>query len=267
MVLARGWRRAREFLLHDGGISGWKRVPFLLRDQEDTVEGGPYQVLPDDVEYAINFTARIIGDVKLHGVEGVRRWYDLEATVNGRDLRFRVPAADFGAMSWVANELGADAVIQAGRDSAQKLRVGIQFLSSPVPQRDIYATTGWRRVAGEDVYLHAGGAIGAKGQIADVSVQLPEAAARFALPAPLEGAALRSAVRSCLALFRLGAPSVCIPLFGATWRAPLGASPLTVYLSAPHALAVADRRHVFGDFNPEGDNVHHNHDPTGHSPA
>ena len=233
MLTARGWRRAREFLLHDGGISGWKRVPFLLRDHEDTVEGGPYQVLPDDVEYAINFSARITADVKLHGPEGVRRWYDLDAAVSGVRSRFRVPASDFNSMAWVANELGSEAIIQAGRDTVQKLRVGIQFLSMPVPRRDIYAMTGWRKIDGEEVYLHAGGAIGAKGSTADVSVQLPgDAAARFTFPAPPAGAELKAAVRACLALFRVGAPQVAIPLFGAVWRAALGPSPLTIYLSA-----------------------------------
>lgn len=233
MLTARGWKRAREFLLHDGGISGWKRVPFLLRDHEDTVEGGPYQVLPDDVEYAINFSARITADVKLHGPEGVRRWYDLDAAVSGVRSRFRVPASDFNSMAWVANELGSEAIIQAGRDTVQKLRVGIQFLSMPVPRRDIYAMTGWRKIDGEEVYLHAGGAIGAKGSTADVSVQLPgDAAARFTFPAPPAGAELKAAVRACLALFRVGAPQVAIPLFGAVWRAALGPSPLTIYLSA-----------------------------------
>ena len=237
MLVARGWRRAREFLLHDGGISGWRKAPFLLRDHEDTVEGGPYQVLPDDGdEYAINFHARIVGDVKLHTMEGVRRWYDVDAVVGGRARSFRVAAADFNSMGWVANELGAEAIIQAGRDTAQKLRVGIQFLSTPVAQRDIYATTGWRKVGGEDVYLHAGGAVGAKGAIPDVAVQLHgDAPSRFALPAPLEGAALAKAVRACLALFRVGAPHVAVPLFGAVWRAALGPSPLTLYLSAPPA--------------------------------
>lgn len=233
MVRARGWRRAREFLLHDGGISGWKRIPFLLRDQEDTVEGGPYQVVPDDTEYAINFHALITSDVKLHGADGVRRWYDLEAVVSGVPARFRVPASDFNSMAWVANELGSEAIIQAGRDTIQKLRVGIQFLSMPVPRRDIYATTGWRKINGEEVYLHAGGAVGARGATSDVSVQLPgDAAARFVFPAPPEGEALRAAVRACLALFRVGASTVAIPLFGAVWRAALGPSPLTIYLAA-----------------------------------
>ncbi len=56
-----------------------------------------------------------------------------------------------------------------------------------------------------------------------------------AFPDPLEGDALRDAVRACLRLFRVGAPQVAVPLFGAVWRAALGASPLTVYLSAPPA--------------------------------
>lgn len=233
MLVARGWRRAREFLLHDGGISGWKRVPFLLRDHEDTVEGGPYQVLPDDTEYC-DFTARIVADVEEHEVSTSRRWYDLEARVGDRARRFRVPAAEFGSLSWVPGQLGPDAVIAPGRDTSTKLRAAIQYLSKPVPRVDSYTVTGFRKIGDRWVYLHAGGGIGAEGEAGGITMALRNDVLKgFLLPKPPEGPALREAVRAAADLFAIARPEVTIPLFGAVWRAPLGPSPLTVYLTAP----------------------------------
>ena len=233
MLVARGWRRAREFLLHDGGISGWKRVPFLLRDHEDTVEGGPYQVLPDDTEYC-DFTARIVADVEEHEVSGSRRWYEVEARLDGRaPRRFRVGAGDFASLAWVPAQLGPDAVIAPGRDTS-KLRAGIQYLSKPVPRLDAFTFTGWRQVDGRWVYLHAGGGLGAEGPVPGINMALRNAVLPlFELPAPPSGDELARAVRACLDLLRVTDLDVTVPLFGAAWRAAIGPSPLTVYLSAP----------------------------------
>jgi hypothetical protein len=235
MVEARGWRVSRDFLLHDTGISGWKRTPFSLRDGDDTVESGPYQILPDDADEYCDFPARIIADVEEHDVGSSRRWYEIEATVSGRVRRFRVSAAEFGSLSWVSSQLGPEAVISPGRDTAQRLRAAIQYLSKPVPRRDTYTYTGWRKIGEQWVYLHAGGGLGAEGHVLDLSVALQgEVLPRFRLPVPPPtGEALHQAVQACVELFDVYAADVTIPLFGAVWRAPLGASQLTVYLSAP----------------------------------
>lgn len=234
VVQARGWRRAREFLLHDGGISGWKRIPFSLRDGDDLVDGGPMQVVPDeDVEYC-DFPARIVADIEEHEVSTSRRWYELEATVSGRARRFRVAATEFASLGWVAGQLGPEAVISPGRDTQQKLRAALQYLSKPVPRRDTFAFTGWRTIGGRAVYLHAGGGLSADGAVEGVCVSLAgDVLPRFALPAPPEGAALRDAVVAASELFDVAAPEIAIPLFAAVWRAPLGPSQLTLYLSAP----------------------------------
>ena len=234
VIQARGWRRAREFLLHDGGISGWKKIPFSLRDGDDLVDGGPMQVVPDEeVEYC-DFPARIVADVEEHEVSSSRRWYELEATVSGRTRRFRVAAADFNGLGWVAAQLGPEAVISPGRDTAQKLRAALQYLSKPVARRDTFALTGWRQVAGRWTYLHAGGGLSADGAVEGVSVTLAgDVLPRFSLPAPPDGKALREAVAAAAELFDIGPPEISIPLFAAVWRAPLGASQLTLYLSAP----------------------------------
>lgn len=233
MLLARGWRRAREFLLHDGGITGWKQVPFLLRDHEDTVEGGPYQVVPDDIEYC-DFGARIVADVEEHSVRASRRYYELEASLSGRaPRRFRVPAADFASLSWVPAQLGPEAVIAPGRDTQTKLRAAIQYLSKPVELRAAYTFTGWRSIRGAWTYLHAGGGITATGAAPDIDVALDgDPLPRFVLSLPTSDDDRRKCAREAFNLFGIARPEVTFPLFAAVWRAPLGPSPLTVYLAA-----------------------------------
>lgn len=256
VLQARGWRRAREFLLHDGGISGWRRIPFQLRDGDDLAEGGPQQIVPDDSPYC-DFTARIVADVKEHEVHTTRRWYEIESVVSGAKHRFRIPAQDFSALSWVATEMGSEAVILTGRDGAQKLRAAIQLLSKPVPYVDAFTFTGWRQIAGRWVYLHAGGGIDANGRVDDVTMALRnDVLGRFELPAPPEGKVLRDAVRASFNLFGITRPDITVPLFGAVWRAPLGPSPLTVYLAAPtstgKSLLVALAQQHFGRLMDEG---------------
>ena len=232
MLRARGWRRAREFLLHDEGISGWKRVPFLLRDHEDTVDGGPYQFVPDEPRFC-DFTARIVADVEEHDVSTSRRWYEIEATVEGRHRTLKVAASEFTGMGWVS-QLGAEAVIEPGRDTTQRLRAGIQYLSKPVLQRDSFTFVGFRKIRGQWVYLNASGGIGADGFVDDITMSLGgDVLPKFALPSPPIGAELAKAVRASAELFKITEGEVSVPVFGAVWRAPLGPSPLTVYVSAP----------------------------------
>lgn len=233
MVQARGWKREREYLLHGQGISGWKRIPFELRDGDDTVAGGPQQIVPDESEEYCDFPVRIVADIEEHDVGASRRWCEIEATVSGELRRVRIPATEYASLGWVA-QLGLDAIVMPRRDAQQRLRAAIQFLSRPIPRREVYTFVGWRTIAGKPVYLHAEGALGAEGPVPGVEVNLVgDVLPRFALPSPPTGKALKQAVQACAALFRLTVPEVAIPLFGAVWRAPLGASPLSIYLNAP----------------------------------
>jgi len=50
-------------------------------------------------------------------------------------------------------------------------------------ERYLYRQTGWREIDGQQVYLHAGGGIGARAAV-QVDTQLHSTLARFHLPAP-----------------------------------------------------------------------------------
>src|SRR5262249_60327960 len=83
--------------------------------------------------------------------------------------RVEVPADEWAYMRWPVEKWGARAVVLAGPSTADHLRCALQLLSGDVPRRTIYTHTGWREVAGSWVYLHAGGAIGARGPAPDVA--------------------------------------------------------------------------------------------------
>ncbi len=107
---------------------------------------------------------------------------------------------------------------------------------------------GWREVDGQDVYLHAGGAIGPNGPVSGVEVRLDDPLAGFVLPAPPVGTDLNRSVRASLGLLDLAPDRILFPLLAATYRAPLGASDTSVHYTGPTGafkteIAALDQRH------------------------
>jgi hypothetical protein len=60
---------------------------------------------------------------------------------------------------------------------------------------NVFGHTGWHLHGDQNVYLHAGGAIGSSGPVADLVARLDGDLDRFALPDPPDGDALRDALR------------------------------------------------------------------------
>jgi hypothetical protein len=251
---ARGWRVARGYVMTPWGVFEAKRKPLALPKADAApdaaepplaadapAEGGelgsvvaaeePFQWAPGDA--LCNFSARLTLDVTEHAQGGEKRAFEINGCVAGRPYTIRVPAEDFASLGWVARQLGGEAVIEPGRDTKDRLRAALQHLSLPIARKDVFGIVGWREVDGRPMYLHRGGAIGADGAAPSVEVGLDEALEDFELPAPLAGAELRAAVEACAELFFLSASEVAVAVFGAVWRAPLGPSPLTVYINGP----------------------------------
>jgi hypothetical protein len=94
-----------------------------------------------------------------------------------------VAAGQFGRMDWVIKKLGVRAVIAAGMGAKDRAREAIQLLSSTqIVERTVCTHTGWRKLRDGWVYLHGGGAIGARGAGARIETSLPAALALFVLP-------------------------------------------------------------------------------------
>jgi hypothetical protein len=110
-------------------------------------------------------------------------------------------------------------------------RTAIQSRSITAQERCIYTHTGWRRVDGSWIFLHAGGAIGGDGAVTDVSVRLFGPMSRYELPRPEGPEALLAAIRASLRLAELGPPSISFPLFAAACRAVFGEADFAIHLA------------------------------------
>jgi len=94
-----------------------------------------------------------------------------------------------------------------------------------------YRQTGWRKIDGELLYLHAGGAIGANGIRDDIMVDLPEALQRITLPAPATGKELCEGLKRVFDLLDLGEPGPLTAMLGAVFRAPVGKTGFSLWLN------------------------------------
>jgi DNA polymerase I-like protein with 3'-5' exonuclease and polymerase domains len=179
-----------------------------------------------------NFTARIVDDVLEDDGSGEsRRVFELEARLAGRIHRFSLPADTFTAMNWPAEQLGAQAIIYPTPSARDHTRVAIQLFSAAVHERRIYTHTGWRKVDGRWLFLHAGGAIGPNGPVSDIEVSLAPPLDLYELPDPPTGGALRRAVRASLGFLETCADPISVPLYGSIWRAILGDVDYAVHAS------------------------------------
>ena len=168
-----------------------------------------------------NFTAVIVADIlQDDGVETVRL-YELDAVLRKRTHRFSVQASQFSGLTWVAEYLGASAIIEPGQGLRERLRVAIQALSTEIASRTEYAHTGWRQIGETWVYLHAGGAIGENGPVAGVVVTLSGSLSRYRLPDPPQGHERLAAVRASMTLLDLLPFELAVPLLAVTYLAPL----------------------------------------------
>lgn len=187
-----------------------------------------------------NFVARIVDDVaEDDGVE-VRRLLQIRAALPGRVREVRLTAERFAAMNWPIELLGASGLVYPGTAAKEHARAAIQMLSGEVPERTVYAHLGWRERDDAWLYLHAGGAIGAAGAVADVEVAPPPDLARFVLPTPPEGDELRAAIRASLALVAVAPQAITIPLLAGTYRAALGGSDFSLFLVGPTGVGKSE---------------------------
>jgi hypothetical protein len=223
------------------------REPELEDDPDPTANGAagglPYEETPRGVVWhrptkdgevetlLCNFTARIISDLcEDDGVE-VRRSFEIEARQGSRTARVKTSAERFVTMAWVAEALGAKAIIAPGQGLKDHARAAVQWLSSNVVERHVYTHLGWRKIEGQWVYLHAAGGIGSDAPV--VEVDLPLALQRYVLSTPLAGEELAGAVRASLRMLDVAPLRVTVPIFCSIWRSALGASDFSLHLSGP----------------------------------
>jgi hypothetical protein len=183
-----------------------------------------------------NFTARITREVARHECGEVRRQFEIHATHrDGSSATALVRADDFELMAWVPSLLGSKFGIEPGRGTRDLMRHAIQTLShreprEPVEAVDVHTALGWHEIAGENVYLHAGGGIDAQG-VSPVHVDPTKELAPYAMPAP-DPSRLAAGVRKILEVpGLLGAWDVGSLVVSLPFRAVLGPTRFAVHFS------------------------------------
>lgn len=189
-----------------------------------------------------NFTACIVGDiVQDDGVE-YRRQLEISARVDGRQTTFSIPVEQFKSMHWPLIHLGCGAVIYPGHGAENRAAAAIQLASKSPERRTEYMHIGWREIDGQNVYLHAGGAItsysrsgggeeGAASSATPLLTSNPSLKA-FALPEPPapHSQELIAAVRSVVKMADVAPDRITLPLLAGVFRAALGLPDFSLFI-------------------------------------
>jgi 5S rRNA maturation endonuclease (ribonuclease M5) len=203
-----------------------------------------------------NFVARIVADQVADDGAEQSRMFTVQAELAGKTITADIPAKDFRGMNWIADKLGGMAIIHPGQ--GEHTRAAIQTLSGNIPHRTSYSHTGWRRIDGENYYLHCGGAIGKKGNRDDISVSLEDKLPNYQLPHPPQGNERTAAIRASLRTLDVTLDRLTFPVYAAVWRSILGAATFSVHLAGSSGvgksqLAAVAQQH-FGKAM-DGDNL------------
>lgn len=150
---------------------------------------------------------------KTESLMEIRGW-----TINGKRLPdVRVPAGEFGSLSWIGKYWDVAAAILPGNQVKDQLRYALSEAGRMVATRETeYSHTGWRKLDGQWAYLHGGGAIGGKG----VRSSLQGGLSRYGLSRA--GAYSREAGFAVgMQLMELIKDEIAIPLLSLCYLAPL----------------------------------------------
>lgn len=221
----RGDRHERPSAADTGrGSSSWyeARTDGLYFVKEREGRDGEVEIMTTRLT---NFVARIIASTEVDDGAEIQRRLDIEAFVAGRKRTAAITAGDFTRMDWVVPELGPSAIVEAGRGTKDHARAAIQAVSDPAEVR-LMGQTGWRRIDGQWVFLHAGGGIGTTGPVGGIEVDLHGALTGYALPNP--GGV--NAVQTSLDMLDVAPDRITLPLLAAVARTPLGGVDMAVAL-------------------------------------
>ncbi|MDA1054805.1 MAG: DUF3854 domain-containing protein [Planctomycetota bacterium] len=212
-----------------------------------------------------NFVARIVDEtVRDDGAESRVMLGISGKLANGRLLRrIEVAGEAFSRLDWVVPNWGSDAIVWPGE--ARSLPAAIQALSIEKERRTVFCHTGWRKMNGRWIYLHASGAIGLPRGDATVSVDLQPPLEKYVLPKPTNQI---DAILACLRLLELAPDRLMFPVLAATFRAAGGGVDFALHLAGASGvfkseLAALAQQH----FGPELDarNLPGNWSSTGNS--
>lgn len=149
--------------------------------------------------------------------------------------RVEVPAEEWARTEWPEQYIPSPGVGPGGRATREHLRAAIETLSTPATHYR-FRFVGWTRYETRSVYLHAGGAIDAHGDVQGLRAE-PSVArcARFALPLLSSFDAARD-VGALVYLFDHEPASVVVPLVGLAIRAAMGDARSAIHVTGRTGL-------------------------------
>jgi hypothetical protein len=128
-----------------------------------------------------------------------------------------LPAENFPSLNWVQSSWGLRANIEPGISIKDKIRHAAQLISIDCGRVDIYTHLGWRKVYGEWIYLHSGGAIGKE----NVTVNL-ESNELIKYQLPTDGEiGVKKAAQASLDLLKIADIEITLPLLAMVGLGPL----------------------------------------------
>ncbi|MBV8610366.1 MAG: DUF927 domain-containing protein, partial [Singulisphaera sp.] len=220
---------------HERGIHGYEERNGCLVKHDPRAAFG--------VLILSNFTARIVTQIERHEADEVRRLFEIKAKhQDGREAFAVVPAAKYNAMDWVAEQLGAEFTIFAGRSTRDDVRAALQLLSDRdgIARSVVHTSLGWIEHEGVPLYVHAKGCISHEGPSQAVKVETSSALASYFLPDPPTARdALFDALDAVFQLLTIGktfdpASRQCAAvLMSLPWRAALAPFNSSIHFSGP----------------------------------
>ena len=187
-----------------------------------------------------NFTARIVEELAQDNGLETTLLFRLTGCHAGKNLPpIDMTYEQFVGMAWPTKQWQSGCCIEPGTGIKDALRAAIQTLSNkdaPVERRTLFTHTGWRRIAGEWVYLHGGGGLGTGGPVAGIETELRDLA-RYTLPDPSKTTTERfEAAKASAGFLGLADLSITLPLLACAFLAPLSQAlnvDFTLWLEAP----------------------------------
>jgi hypothetical protein len=227
------WGPDKVLELFDKSVSG-ARLHVVVSPQYQSRPEGMFRVTKRGEEQLsevqlTSYRATIITNIRLDDGIETKREFEIVAELIGRTYRFTIPASEFAGMDWPIERMGSSAITYPNQ--REYARTAIQSLSMSSEERCIYTHTGWRKVDGRWMFLHAGGAIGGFGAVSDVNVRLLDPVSSFELRIPAGCDKLALALKASLRLVDLGPASISFPLLAATCRAVFGEADFSLHLA------------------------------------
>lgn len=217
----------------DGNGTGYVMEPGITTAETTTKRGETERTV------LARFSARIVADVsELAAPDATpRRKRQLSVMCEGdrAPVAVEVPSGAWPRGEWLEAMIPARGRAPVDRKIRTALLDAIGACSSPVEVKR-YGFTGWVVEGGRALYLHAGGAIGAEGDVAGVDVVPEGKAAMIRLPPCPESEDAFATALALVELLSVEPASVMVPTIGLALRAAMGPTRATVHITGRPTL-------------------------------